>query len=123
VAAALSDYRRHPKALVIACALSAAAHMAAFAGFYFGFVSLGAAPPLLPVLALSPALVLLRGIPTTPLSLGVTDWFGEVLYAGMDLSDGAEVVMLTRLVTLGIHAACGIPFLFPVRTRGADDAQ
>lgn len=58
VAAALSDYRRNPKALVIACALSVAAHMAAFAGFYFGFVSLGAAPPLLPVLALSPALVL-----------------------------------------------------------------
>jgi len=123
LAAALGEYRRHPKALVIACALSVAAHMAAFAGFYFGFVSLGATPPLLPVLALSPALVLLRGIPTTPLSLGVTDWFGEVLYAGIDLSDGAEVVMLTRLVTLGIQATCGIPFLIPVRRRGADDPQ
>jgi uncharacterized membrane protein YbhN (UPF0104 family) len=123
LAAALSEYRHQPKALAIALTLSVASHMAAFAGFYFGFASLGAAPPLLPVLALSPALVLVCAIPTTPLSLGVTDWFGEVLYSGMDLSDGAEMVMLTRLVTLGIDAACGIPFLFPVRMRGADEAK
>jgi uncharacterized membrane protein YbhN (UPF0104 family) len=123
LAAALGEYRHHPKTLVIACALSVAGHMAAAAALYFGFVSLGVTPPVLPVLAVSPVLALLRGIPTTPMGLGVLDWFGEVLYSGIDLSDGAEVVMLTRLVTLGISAACGIPFLIPVRRGGADDAQ
>jgi len=117
LADAMVQYRHHPRTLAFAVALSVAGHMAGFAAFYFAFVSLGAAPTFLPVLALSPVLTLVRGIPTTPMGLGVADWFGEKLYSSIHLSDGAEVVMLTRLVTIGIAAACGVLLLVPVRRR------
>lgn len=115
--AALTEYGQHPGPLTVAIALSAAGHLANFAGFYFGFLTLGLNPALLPVLALSPLVTFVRGLPTTPMGLGIADWAGEALYASIHLADGAEVVMLNRIVTFGIAAACGFLFLVPMRRQ------
>ncbi len=123
VLAAVTDSSRRPGLLTVAFLLSVAGHMAVIGGFYCAFVILGGSPPLLAVLAISPVITLLRGIPLTPMGLGLMEWASELLYSMADQSDGAEVVMLTRIVTVLFGLSCGVLLFIPMKLRAPNETQ
>jgi uncharacterized membrane protein YbhN (UPF0104 family) len=120
---AIGQLKSRPGLLVAIVLLSLAGHLAIMGSYYCAFVTLGGSPPLLAVLAISPALTLLRGLPLTPMSLGVMEWASELLYSLAGQSDGAEVVLVTRAVTLLFGLVCGLLFFVPLESKGRHEIE
>ncbi len=120
---AIDELKSRPGVLLATFALSLAGHLAVIGSYYCAFVTLGGSPPLLAVLAISPVLTLLRGLPLTPMSLGVMEWASELLFSMAGHGDGAEVVLLTRAVTVLFGLACGLLFLVPLQSEDDHEAE
>jgi hypothetical protein len=114
---ALRRVRHVPGKLLVAFFLSIAAHLAITAGYYYAFRAIGASPPPLAVLAISPLLTLLRSVAITPMGLGVMEWSADLLYAATGQHEGAEAVMLIRLVGLMFALVCGLLFFVPMEKK------
>lgn len=121
--AAVDQLRSRPGLLLAAFLLSCGGHLAIMGSYYCAFATLGGTPPALAVLAISPALTLLRGLPLTPMSLGVMEWASELLYSLAGQKDGAEVVLVTRAVTLLFGLVCGLLYFVPVRSKGGHETE
>lgn len=121
--AAVDQLRSRPGLLLAAFLLSCGGHLAIMGSYYCAFVTLGGTPPVLAVLAISPALTLLRGLPLTPMSLGVMEWASETLYSLAGQEDGAEVVLVTRAVTLLFGLVCGLLYFVPMRAKGGHETE
>ena len=117
---ALRAYARRKRAVVAAVAVSILGHGFTALASYFAIVALGDAPPLLGVLAITTVLNLVRMIPITPLGLGVADGAAEVLYAQIGLTNGAELQMLTRIISMLIFMFAGLAFFVDQPRRGND---
>ena len=109
---ALRAYRSNRSAVTGAVGISIVGHLITAVACYLAVVALGDRPSMIGVLAITTALNLIRMIPITPLGLGVADGAAEVLYAQIGLSNGAELQMLTRVVSVLLFTGAGLAFLF-----------
>jgi uncharacterized protein (TIRG00374 family) len=116
--AAVAEYRRHEGVLVAALLLSFLGHLSGIACAYFAFLMLNLTPPLPTVCAIIPLVNLSRGIPLTPMGLGVVDSVSETLFSAVGIDGGVEVSLVLRMVALLVFAGCGAAYLFPVARVG-----
>lgn len=120
---AVDHARSHPRLLFFALLLSIAGHLTVLASYYVAFHCLGGNPPWLAVFAISPVIALLRGVPLTPMGLGIMEWSSELLYSLAGLRDGAEVVLLVRAVTLLFGLLCGALIFAPIESQEAHETR
>jgi len=108
---AFALYKDHAGALILSLAISVLGHLFTCIAWGFGIMALGYAVPVIGVLAVTPLLLVLRSIPTTPLGLGVTDSAAEILYQLIGTPVGAELQMFIRVISVVIFLVCGVAFL------------
>jgi glycosyltransferase 2 family protein len=114
LARSLHQYKSQKLALLIAFVLSLIGHLANVLSTYLTFSILGSGASLLDCLAITPIVNLSGMLPLTPLGIGVTDGVAEALYAIVHVSEGAEMTMILRAVTISLCALGGIALLVPV---------
>lgn len=119
---ALSRYRDRPGQLAVCLAMASAAHAGVGLAVFAGFRSLGTAPNVLLVLALTPIIDLAAMVPIAPLGLGVSDSIGEELYAVFSVMEGAEVTMLMRALVVGWCIVGAVGFLIPITRVGGNSS-
>jgi len=117
---ALHAYARRKDALAVAVGVSMLGHALSAAAACVGLAALGETPPVLGVFAVTSMLNLVRMIPLTPLGLGVADGAAEFLFGLLGLSHGAELQMLTRVLSMGIFLLAGLSFLVDDGARRDD---
>jgi len=107
------QYRYCKRTLLGSFFLSLLTHISSILAAWLGFLLLGSRVRLLAVFAFTPLINLSGMLPVTPVGLGVTDSVAEGLYQVLDLTQGAEVNMLLRCVTILISLAAGSVLLRP----------
>jgi glycosyltransferase 2 family protein len=110
----VAAYKHSPAALSTGLLLSAIGHMSGFMAVYVFFVAIGSPVELLQVAGITPIANLSALIPITPLGLGVSDSISAILFSSQNQAHGADINMLSRLVTVAITIAGGLSFLVPV---------
>ena len=110
---ALRGYRRNKASLIAAVLIALIGHVVGFSGIWFLFQALAGGITFVEVLTLQPLVALVRLISITPHGLGIADAVGDVAYHSVGSAIGAEVVFVSRLVTMSASALCGISFVFP----------
>jgi uncharacterized membrane protein YbhN (UPF0104 family) len=121
--AALAEYRHRRAVLWRVFGISVATHAISAIGAYFAFRTLDVAPPPLAFAAITPLVNVTRGIPLTPLGLGVFDSASELLYSTVRLQDGAETAMIQRFAAILIGLACGAVYLLPFSAFSVKPAE
>jgi len=109
---ALRLYGQHKISLVVSVFLSILGHLCTGVAWCLGMIVFGIDPPVIGVVAGTSMLLVVRTVPLTPMGLGITDGIAESLYGMMDISIGAELQMLIRIVTILIFLLCGVAFLY-----------
>ena len=118
-AAALATFSSEKAALGVSLGLALVGHLFTCAAWGVGLYAIGAEVPVLGVVALTAILIVARAIPLTPLGLGVTDGLAEALYRLIDISAGAELQMLVRLLSVAIFVVFGLSFFLGARNSVA----
>jgi uncharacterized protein (TIRG00374 family) len=116
---AIQVYRKKPKALVIAFAMTLVVHGGVLVTFYLGAKSLGGAAGLLTLVdhsLVTPLLTVVNGLPISPAGIGVGEVAASTLYGWMGVSEGAEIQIINRFYTL-LVALLGAPFYLLYRKR------
>lgn len=109
---ALRLYGQHKIALVVSVLLSILGHLCMCVAWCLSMIVFGIDPPVIGVVAGTSILTIVRTVPLTPMGLGITDGIAEILYGMIDISTGAELQMLIRIVTVLIFLLCGFTFLY-----------
>ena len=118
----VGGYRTNRTPLLAAALIALAGHIVGFSGVWFLFQALAGEVTFVEVFTLQPIVALVRLVSISPHGLGVADVVGDVTYRSAGSPIGAEVVFVSRLITMAVSAVCGIGFLFPLaRMRGRGD--
>jgi len=107
---AFQIYNNHKLAMLVSTFISISGHFIHCIAWLVAINMIGISPDILGVVAVTSVITIIRTIPITPLGLGVTDIAAESIYSLIDITAGAEIQMLIRVVTIILLLFFGLSF-------------
>jgi uncharacterized protein (TIRG00374 family) len=107
-------YFRHQHRILLASLIcSLGFNLLAGMNVYVACLSIGLAPALLDILAITPVVLLLMMIPVSPNNIGWWEWCFSVLLvdAGATMAEGLAVALTLRAMSLAVSLVGGVLFL------------